>query len=434
MGLISTDEQRKDDELPTIPGLDWEEDAALLKTEEKASLKKVPYARPVPRVFEQAWTGEIDVDQLKKEQQQQQQLQQQKPQFIPTQPTLLLAQQVLGAAIAGTLRQQLAASEAGRMILPGGPLMLGPGGPHMIIAPGQPVMGSRPGQMMLFPSGPGAARPLGPSLPALLQQQNNPNPLSQQQGVLLGLNAGAKNINNQVNAGGPQNGTVGALQQGGPPVQAGLIQNQPSGVHGNAIKNQTPAIQANLIQNQPAGVQGGAIQNQPAGVQGGAIQNQPPAIQTSLIQNQPSGVQGGVIQNQTGLIQKQPGGIQNQPTAVQAGGIQIQPQNVNTNQGQLRPQGPVPGQIRPMGPQNQIRPQRLMGDPQGQTKPAGILGASPNLQSKGQQPANTRQPGPGSLFQGPGGPQVQFNSGQQHQGITGKFIYVQPPSLLSHSD
>ncbi|KAH9499370.1 WD repeat-containing protein 33 [Bulinus truncatus] len=189
------EEKPVENELPSIPGLDWEEDSALLKAEEKAAQKKVPYARPVPKMFEQAWSGEIDVDQLKKEQQQQQL----KAQFMqPSQSSLLLAQQVIGAAIAGTLRQQLAASEGGRMLLPGGPLMLG--APRMIIAPGQPVMGPRAGQMLLIP-GSGGGRSLAPGN---AQTNNKPPDLQSNQQLLANTMSIINSNMNSVNPLGPQ--------------------------------------------------------------------------------------------------------------------------------------------------------------------------------------------------------------------------------------
>ncbi|CAL1541021.1 unnamed protein product, partial [Lymnaea stagnalis] len=244
---IKEEEKPVESELPSIPGLDWEEDAALLRAEEKAALKKVPYARPVPKMFEQAWSGEIDVDQLKKEQQQQQL----KAQFMaPSPSSLLLAQQVLGAAIAGTLRQQLANSEGGRMLLPGGSLMLGPGAPRMIIAPGQPVMGPRGGQMVLIPGGPGSGnRAMGPGNMQQNMALDNPTAAGQQ----IMANAMAILANTALR---PQN-NMGNNQQSGNNAQMGLNQNQGQG---NVNQGQVRPTQGQMgpMQNQmrPQGTQG----------------------------------------------------------------------------------------------------------------------------------------------------------------------------------
>lgn len=49
-----------DNELPCIPGLDWAADEQYLKqqNEQRIPRKRVPYARPVPKNFEQAWLGQ----------------------------------------------------------------------------------------------------------------------------------------------------------------------------------------------------------------------------------------------------------------------------------------------------------------------------------------------------------------------------------------
>lgn len=49
-----------DNDLPAIPGLDWVADEQYLKqqNEQRIPRKRVPYARPVPKNFEQAWLGQ----------------------------------------------------------------------------------------------------------------------------------------------------------------------------------------------------------------------------------------------------------------------------------------------------------------------------------------------------------------------------------------
>ncbi|KAK7473312.1 hypothetical protein BaRGS_00035444 [Batillaria attramentaria] len=48
-----------DDEIPNIPGLDWNMDSPFFKQMElnKLPQRKIPYARPVPKSFEKAWQG-----------------------------------------------------------------------------------------------------------------------------------------------------------------------------------------------------------------------------------------------------------------------------------------------------------------------------------------------------------------------------------------
>ncbi|XP_048258673.1 pre-mRNA 3' end processing protein WDR33-like [Haliotis rufescens] len=48
-----------EEELPSIPGLDWSADEPFLRQYERdcAPKKKVPYARPIPKSFENAWKG-----------------------------------------------------------------------------------------------------------------------------------------------------------------------------------------------------------------------------------------------------------------------------------------------------------------------------------------------------------------------------------------
>ena len=48
----------EEDDLPAIPGLDWSADAQFFKDQLRGDdrpRKKTPYARPIPRSFEQAW-------------------------------------------------------------------------------------------------------------------------------------------------------------------------------------------------------------------------------------------------------------------------------------------------------------------------------------------------------------------------------------------
>lgn len=49
-----------EEELPSIPGLDWSSDAQYFKEqqskmEDRQPRKKAPYSRPIPKSFEQAW-------------------------------------------------------------------------------------------------------------------------------------------------------------------------------------------------------------------------------------------------------------------------------------------------------------------------------------------------------------------------------------------
>ena len=49
----------EEEELPSIPGLDWSQDVEFFKTQharqEERPRKKLPYSRPIPKSFEHAW-------------------------------------------------------------------------------------------------------------------------------------------------------------------------------------------------------------------------------------------------------------------------------------------------------------------------------------------------------------------------------------------
>ncbi|CAG5125024.1 unnamed protein product, partial [Candidula unifasciata] len=387
-------EEQEENELPAIPGLNWEEDAALLKVEERAAQKKIPYARPVPKVFEQAWTGEIDVDQLKKEQQQQQQ----KAQFMPPQSSLLLAQQFIGAAIAGTLRQQLAANEAARMMLPRSQLMMGPGAPRMIIAPGQPVVGPHPGQMVLFP---GVQAITAQSLGQLLLQQHQNNSNSQQQQGIAGNMAA--NMNNQANSGGPQNrpgNNMGPPQQGGQASQGTNNQNQPPGMGQMQGQNQGPGQQVRPMTPQGMNRPQGQNLDSPGQMRPPGQMGDPKGPM------RPSGGQKGNAPDM-----RPPGQIPDSQGHSRHPGGQM-----GDYKGPLRPQGQMgdnQGQMRHPGQmgdnQGQMRHPGQMGDSQGQMKLQGLQGGGPQLQ--GQQPGNLKPHIPGQQFQAPNGAQGPFGSG-----------------------
>ena len=49
---------KPDNELPSIPGLDWSSDMQYLKEQALKDMpqrKKLPFSRPIPKCFEQAW-------------------------------------------------------------------------------------------------------------------------------------------------------------------------------------------------------------------------------------------------------------------------------------------------------------------------------------------------------------------------------------------
>ncbi|XP_076472222.1 uncharacterized protein LOC143301721 isoform X2 [Babylonia areolata] len=51
--------EEEGEEVPSIPGLDWNQDSPFFKqmAAEKLPMKKIPFARPIPRNFEKAWLG-----------------------------------------------------------------------------------------------------------------------------------------------------------------------------------------------------------------------------------------------------------------------------------------------------------------------------------------------------------------------------------------
>lgn len=52
-------EESEYEELPNIPGLDWNMDSPFFKQLDlnKLPQKKIPFAKPIPKSFEQAWLG-----------------------------------------------------------------------------------------------------------------------------------------------------------------------------------------------------------------------------------------------------------------------------------------------------------------------------------------------------------------------------------------
>ncbi|XP_070207931.1 pre-mRNA 3' end processing protein WDR33-like isoform X2 [Littorina saxatilis] len=52
--------EEESEDIPNIPGLDWNQDSAFFKqmAAEKMHVKKIPFARPIPRSFEKAWLGQ----------------------------------------------------------------------------------------------------------------------------------------------------------------------------------------------------------------------------------------------------------------------------------------------------------------------------------------------------------------------------------------
>ena len=48
------------EEVPNIPGLDWNQDSPFFKqiAADRMPVKKIPFARPIPRSFEKAWLGQ----------------------------------------------------------------------------------------------------------------------------------------------------------------------------------------------------------------------------------------------------------------------------------------------------------------------------------------------------------------------------------------
>ncbi|BFZ23784.1 hypothetical protein BsWGS_26823 [Bradybaena similaris] len=451
-------------ELPAIPGLNWEEDAALLKVEERASHKKVPYARPVPRVFEQAWTGEIDVDQLKKEHQQQQ-----KAQILP-QNSLLLAQQFLGAALAG-MRQQLAANEAARMMVPRAQLMVGPAAPRMIIAPGQPVVGPNPGQVVLFPGIPAiATQSLGQRL--LQQHINNANSQLQQGGP-GSSSASAANANNQSNSGSPAN-NMAPPQQGGQGPQAAPNQNQSANVapHQGQAPGQARPMTPQGGNRPPGHMVDSQGQMRPPGQIGeskgllrtprgqkGDIQGMRPPGQVPDSQGHtrhpgghmedhmgPLRPQGQMGDNQRPMrhqgqmgdnqgVMRHGGQMGDNQGPMRHGGQMGDNQGpmrhggqMGDNQGPMRHGGQMGDNLGPMrhggqmgdnqGPmrhagqmgdnQGPMRHPGQQGEPQGHSKLPGLLGAAPHIQGHGQQPMNLK---PGPHIQAPNGAEGQFGPG-----------------------
>lgn len=52
--------EEETEDVPNIPGLDWNQDSPFFKqiAAERMPVKKIPFARPIPRSFEKAWLGQ----------------------------------------------------------------------------------------------------------------------------------------------------------------------------------------------------------------------------------------------------------------------------------------------------------------------------------------------------------------------------------------
>lgn len=52
-------EEIEEYDVPNIPGLDWNSDSPFFKQMDLQRMpqKKIPFARPIPKNFEQAWAG-----------------------------------------------------------------------------------------------------------------------------------------------------------------------------------------------------------------------------------------------------------------------------------------------------------------------------------------------------------------------------------------
>ncbi|MBN3288896.1 WDR33 protein, partial [Polyodon spathula] len=388
-----TGKEELDEMEMTIPGLDWGVEEMMLKDLKKVPQKKVPYAKPIPAQFQQAWAenkvpalppGEVPkerkdekkVDMKKKTQAE---IEQEMAALQYTNPLLLEQMKIE--------RMAQKQSEQGPPTLQGAMPSFPGQGP--MPTPLQGFQPSLPPQQMPpnMPMG-----PTGPQGPFIPQGQMGPPGPQHHQGP-----PGPQGFMGPQDMHGPQGmqrhpGPQGHMGHQGPPGMPG------KGMHG------PPGMPPG-----PRGMPGpppGGMQGPPGGMMG------PPPRGMGPQNNQGPHPQGGMMGPQDMRMPLTQGGMMGHPS----------PQDMRGHPGPPM-QGAMIGPP-PIGPQGQQNPPRV---------PQGLHGHN-NMQGPGHMPGQGNMQGPGTM-QGPPpfmqqgkppllgeGPRPPFNQGGQNQG---------PPPLMS---
>ncbi|KAL7990733.1 hypothetical protein Chor_014163 [Crotalus horridus] len=388
----------------TIPGLDWGMEEVMQKDQKKVPQKKVPYAKPIPAQFQQAWMqNKVPIPspaeplndrkedlKLEEKKKSQAEIEQEMAALQYTNPQLLEQLKIERLA-------QKQAEQSQQQPPPGGPIH----GPQHF--PGQGPMSqvpqgfqqAHPPQQMpmnmpqIGPPGPqGQFRPPGP--------QGQMGPLSLHQGGggpqgFVGPQGPPQGIPRPQELHGHQGmqrhpGPHGPMGPPGPPGNTGpqghLGPQGPPGPQGHLGQQVPPAPQGHLG---PQGPPGGQGPPGPRGIQGphgvqGAQGMQGPVSQGPLMGLNPRGMQG-------------PPGRETQGPGPQGMMMGHPPQEIRGPHGLL---GHGPQELRGPPPQGS-----MMGPPQELRGPPGTQGQ--------QGPPQANMVAPQGNMQGPPGPQGQQN-------------------------
>ncbi|XP_070609165.1 pre-mRNA 3' end processing protein WDR33 isoform X1 [Erythrolamprus reginae] len=390
----------------TIPGLDWGMEEVMQKDQKKVPQKKVPYAKPIPAQFQQAWMqNKVPIPspaeplndrkedlKLEEKKKTQAEIEQEMAALQYTNPQLLEQLKIERLA-------QKQAEQSQQPPPPGGPVhgpQHFPGQGPMSQVPQGFQQGHPPQQMpmnmpQIGPPGPqGQFRPPGP------QGQMGPPGLSLHQGGggpqgFVGPQGPPQGLPRPQELHGHQGmqrhpGPHGPMGPPGPPGTTGpqghLGPQGPPGPQGHLGQQVPPAPPGHLGPQGPPGVQGPPG---PRGIQGphgvqGAQGMQGPVSQGPLMGLNPRGMQG-------------PPGRETQGPGPQGMMMSHPPQEIRGPHGLL---GHGPQELRGPPPQSS-----MMGPPQELRGPPGTQGQ--------QGPPQASMVAPQGNMQGPPGPQGQQN-------------------------
>ncbi|KAM9844786.1 pre-mRNA 3' end processing protein WDR33 isoform 1-T2 [Aulostomus maculatus] len=441
----------------SIPGLDWGMDEVMGKDTKKVPQKKVPYAKPIPAQFQQAWaenkvpmmppTGDLSKDRkveqkIDMKKKTQAELEQEMAALQYTNPMLLEQMKMDRMNLMGPDGNMGPPQGQGSMSPFPGPG--GPSGPGASMVPGhQGFPPSKPSQQMPNnmgpPIGPGGMQPpfmppgqMGPPSgpqshqgppqvmmgPPDMQRHSGPPRNMGPQGP-HGMGPGSRGMQ------GPSGGMMGPLPRGmgprdlqGPPPQGGMIPTQgniigPQGPMQGGMMGPPPRTHGNMPNNYGMG----NMQGPPGGMHG------PPGNMQGPLGN----MQGphGNMQGPHGNMQGPPGNLQG-PHGNMQGPPYIQHQGQNSGpmihgMGQQGPsskgdpRGPPNHHMGPPERQGPGGPDQVSGpywgdNQQGRHGPQDFDG-SQDFHGRGEE---SWRPGPGPGYQGGGG-----HRGGGHRGGNG---------------
>ncbi|XP_047628566.1 pre-mRNA 3' end processing protein WDR33 isoform X3 [Phacochoerus africanus] len=440
----------------TIPGLDWGMEEVMQKDQKKVPQKKVPYAKPIPAQFQQAWMqnkvpiptpNEVLNDRkedikLEEKKKTQAEIEQEMATLQYTNPQLLEQLKI----------ERLAQKQAEQIQPPpsSGTPLLGPQpfpgqGPMSQIPQGfqQP----HPSQQMpmnmaqMGPPGPqGQFRPpgpqgqMGPQGPPLHQGGGGPQGFMGPQGP----QGPPQGLPRPQDMHGPQGmqrhpGPHGPLGPQGPPGPQGN-----SGPQGHMGPQGPPGPQGHIGPQGPPGPQGHLGPQGPPGTQG---MQGPPGPRGMQGPPHPHGIQGGPgsqgIQgpvSQGPLMGLNPRGMQGPPGPRETQGPAPQGMMLGHPPQEMRGPHPPSGLLG-HGPQEIRGPQEMRGM-QGPPPQGSMLGPPQELRgppgSQGQQgpPQGSLGPPPQGGMQGPPGPQGQQNPARGPHPSQGPIPFQQQKTAL----